>query len=434
MRARRILFVCMQNSPHAARWINSLMGAGHDLHVFPIDHNPFLPSLRGVTVHPPYLRLGRKEYTDLLRRSPPAWWQGLLAARRAAHPNQLPVEPVLALALPHRVASLLDRIRLRTGESPASGQLFHGPRTLLRLIRRLQPDLIHSMEFQHCGYLVLAARDRAGGDFPPWLATNWGSDIYHFRQFPDHRQQIRRLLAAVDYYSCECERDITLARDLGLTAPALPVMPNSGGFDLVWTGRERGRLPTSRRRLIMVKGYEHFAGRALTALEALARCTGQLRDFDVVLFSPSAEPIARARQLRATGLIPSLTVLPYVTHEQMLRLHGLARVYLGVSVSDAISTSALEAMAMGAFPIQTDTSCCDEWFTDGEGGYLIPPDDVETIAARLRSALTDDALVDRAAAINWQTVQTRLDERRLRQQVQAFYDQVFAGGAAGGSA
>ena len=127
----------------------------------------------------------------------------------------------------------LDRIfRVRIGESGTSAPLPYGPRVLARLIHRLKPDLIHSMEFQHAGYRVLRAKELLGGRFPAWLATNWGSDIYYYRHFDGHRQQIQRLLANIDYYSCECQRDVRLARELGLKGKAMAVFPNSGGIDL----------------------------------------------------------------------------------------------------------------------------------------------------------------------------------------------------------
>ena len=66
----------------------------------------------------------------------------------------------------------------------------YGPEVLAALIEELKPDLIHSMEFQHAGYLVLGARDRISGPFPAWLATNWGSDIYYFGRNPEHALQI----------------------------------------------------------------------------------------------------------------------------------------------------------------------------------------------------------------------------------------------------
>lgn len=109
----------------------------------------------------------------------------------------------------------------------------------------------------------------------------------------------------------------------------------------------------------------------------------------------------------------------------MLRFFAHARIYLGVSVSDAISTSVLEAMAMGAFPIQTNTACCDEWIVDGKSGFSVPVDDVQVIADRIRRAITDNTLVDTAAEINWSEVCKRLDQKILRVKEVKIYEQIF---------
>jgi len=353
-------------------------------------------------------------------------WRNRVAALEADdHPGRLPHTAILPGIIPSELDARLNGVRIRLGESDANAPLLYGPWGLCKLIRRLRPNLVHSMELQHCGYLALKAWEAMGSDFPTWLATNWGSDIYHFSREPAHAAQIRRLLKVADFYSCECERDLGLAREMGMTARALAVMPNSGGFDLPWVRKQRSLVPPSLRRLILVKGYQHFAGRALTALAALERCGDVARDFEIGIFSASPEVVAYSERMRSTTPIRRIAVIPPRSHEDMLRLHSEARVYLGVSISDAISTSALEAMAMGAFPIQTDTSCCDEWFEHGKGGYLIPADDVDAIAERLRSALTDNSLVDQAAEINWRTVENRLDERVLRRRALALYEEVF---------
>ena len=57
---------------------------------------------------------------------------------------------------------------------------------------------------------------------------------------------------------------------------------------------------------------------------------------------------------------------------------------------------------------------------------MIPPNDVDLIADRIHRAVTDDALVNTAAEINWKTVQERLDQRLLKQQAIEFYDEIFA--------
>jgi glycosyltransferase involved in cell wall biosynthesis len=110
----------------------------------------------------------------------------------------------------------------------------------------------------------------------------------------------------------------------------------------------------------------------------------------------------------------------------MLRLYGRARVSIGLSISDAISTNLLEAMVMGAFPIQSCTACADEWIVDGERGFIVPPEDPEPIAAAIRRAVTEDVLVDRAAELNTQTAQERLDQEKIRPQVIAMYEKIAA--------
>jgi len=416
---RRILFVAMQMSTHTARWINQIADEGWDLHLFPVNHLPAIPEMRGVTIHQPWhIFRPRRMIRSLFHHGP-------APVENEQSQAGLPVKAIYPLPMIKPLVRAATGAKyVRMGESKAQVPFAFGPHVLARLIRRLKPDLIHSLEFQHCGYNVLRAKELVGQGFPPWLATNWGSDIYYYRQFDDHRRQISRLLRNVDFYSCECERDVGIARELGMNAHVMPVMPNTGGLDLAEIDTVRCRSNPSKRRLVMVKGYQHFAGRALVALDAIERCSEALKGFKIVVFSASVETIARVDELRKDKKL-YIEILPYANHETMLNLFGDARVYLGVSISDAISTSMLEAMATGAFPIQTNTSCCNEWIEDGKEGFVIPPDDVEFIADRLSRALLDDALVDSAAERNWKTVCARLDSNLLQRKAVAFYDEIF---------
>jgi hypothetical protein len=281
------------------------------------------------------------------------------------------------------------------------------------------------MEFQHSAYLVLAAGDRIREPFPRWLATNWGSDIFYFGHQPDHARQIRRVCESIDLYSCECHRDLALGRKFGYHGPDLPVLPNSGGMDIDHVLLLRDPALPSQRKLIMVKGYDHFAGRAMVSLAVLERFAAQLQDYTIVLFSVGARPRARALQLAEAGTL-KIKIISWAPHDEILRHFGKARIYLGISVSDAISTSVLEAMAMGAFPIQTDTSCCEEWFVDGKTGFAVPHDNFETICQRFAAALTNDSLVDSAAVGNLEIIRSRLTAEVLRPQIQDFYRRALA--------
>ena len=174
---------------------------------------------------------------------------------------------------------------------------------MARLVDRLRPDVVHSMEIQRAGYLTLEARKQLGGPFPPWIVTNWGSDIYLFGRLAEHAPKIREVLAGCDYYSCECLRDVSLAKSFGFAGTVLPVFPNAGGFDLAEVACLRQPGPASARRAIMLKGYQHWGGRALTGLRALERCADLLGGYEVWIYSATPD-VAIAAELFAesTGI------------------------------------------------------------------------------------------------------------------------------------
>jgi len=115
---------------------------------------------------------------------------------------------------------------------------------------------------------------------------------------------------------------------------------------------------------------------------------------------------------------------PRGSHEQILDLMGQARIGIGISSSDGTPNAMLEAMVLGAFPIQSDTISTAEWIEDGVNGLLVPPDDPNSIAIALRRALTNDELIDEAADFNSKVVDERLDLNKVRPQVVELYKKV----------
>jgi len=109
----------------------------------------------------------------------------------------------------------------------------------------------------------------------------------------------------------------------------------------------------------------------------------------------------------------------------MLKLFSESRVYVGISLSDGISTSLLEAMATGCYPIQTNTGCACEWVTESSGS-LVRPDDMQAIKAQLREALMNDTLVDEAAKTNSETIRSRASTAVVAPQARAFYSDILS--------
>lgn len=382
----RILFIAMANSVHTTRWIKQLTEKGWDIHLFPVDNWGIHPDMRNLTIH------------NFLCYKPFGLDQS--------------VKVVGSIPVPY-VSRLARRIVKRFAPS-----LFD--RKLARTIRLLKPDIIHTLEMQHAGYLTLAARKRFKGLFPIWIMSIWGSDIYHFGKLPEHVEKIKAVLSACDYFGCECKRDEKLARNFGFKGESLIRVPMWGGLDVQWVQQYRQQGLTSSRRLIVLKGYQGWAGRALVGLRAIELCADVLKEYQVAIYLANEDVKITAELISKSTGIP-IKIIPYSSHEEMLKLHGHARLSISLSISDGLPASFIEAMVMGSFPIQSNTACAEEWIEDGKTGSIVPPEDPKIVATAIRDAVINDSLVNYAADINSQTIHDRLDYQFIQSQVIAMY-------------
>jgi glycosyltransferase involved in cell wall biosynthesis len=397
----RILFVAIGESVHTARWISQIADEGWDLHLFPVEVGVPHKDFRNVTIHSFYRNHLNGDGNGVNHTG--FYWPFPRGVAR--------IKQVAELTAPQR---------------------FTQAARLARTITSLNPDIVHVLEMQASGYLTLESKSLLNGSgFPTCIYSCWGNDLYLFGKQPEHAARIRSFLSDCDYYIADCERDVPLAYDFGFTGETLGVFTTAGGYDLEAMRRFRQPGPSSQRKVIALKGHQTTRGaNALAALEALHLCKDVLKGIELTVFNASDE-IRNA--MRAASEIEGLLVTevrPRCTHEDILDLMGRARIGIGVSSSDGTPNAMLEAMVLGAFPIQSDTISTAEWINHGVNGYLVPADDPESIAAAIRSALTDDALVDRAARDNEKIVEARLDLTLIRPKVIELYKRVIAQGKA----
>ncbi|MGH8131322.1 MAG: glycosyltransferase [Steroidobacteraceae bacterium] len=376
----KILFVGQADSSHTVRWIRQLEGTGWDCHLFPAEHfRNINPELRNVMVHSLFRT---PSLPPTVRESAFIPWSANVGR------------------------TFTERLLVRAGVDDA--------RRLARVIRRVKPDVVHSLCVHIGGFPTRAAREIVGTPFPRWLVSNLGLDVYYFRHFEEYAGRIRAVLSSCDEYLCECHRDVPLAREFGFKGKDWPVLPQAGGLDLARMTELRRRRAPSERRLILVKGYQHFYGRALVALKAVELCATDLAGYRVALFGVSGADVEFTARVVSTRTGVPIEIIPRSPHDRILELQSHARVCISLSVADAACTTFLEAMAAGAFPVQSNTGCSAEWAAHGEGALFVDPDDPHDVATALRRAVTDHALVDRAAEVNWGPVVAGLDQEKIR--------------------
>jgi glycosyltransferase involved in cell wall biosynthesis len=233
-----------------------------------------------------------------------------------------------------------------------------------------------------------------------------------------HNAKIEKLLQLAGVYSAECERDIILARNLGFTGLAIPVMPNAGGFSEADFAIPR--FAPSERKTIALKGYHGWVGRAKVSLEAVKEMSEELQGYKIIVYSANRSVLKLAKQIsKQSGLEIKAFGKGAMSHKQVLEMFAKSKIYVGLSESDGISTSMLEAMAMGAIPVQTSTACCDEWF--GDSGVAVHEITIPTVKNAIREGLklAEDAT---NAEKNLETIKKKAGTRFVSAIALKFYD------------
>lgn len=387
MKRKTILFVALAHSIHAAHWMNLLADSEeYEILLYPALYTPAHPSL--------------SNKVEVLYPS--------LFGTGYSHTGRF-----------HKFRRFIDFIRCKLAGAPCDSY-YQSAKRLRNIIKTHTPDIMHALEFQHSGYLALEALDHIPSEErPAFGVTNWGNDLFHYQQFPKHLRLLKSLMKAAQFYSCECTRDFGFATALGFTGRFWPIVPGSSGMNIPMIQEIlRNAIPPSMRKGIMIKGYLNFSGRAFATLDALKQCTAELRPYIIYVFS-AHKKVKTAFSAFADENALTIKFLTGITQREMFEHYSQSRCYISTGISDGISTSVLESMALGCFPIQSDSACCLEWFEHGKTGFAtsaakLNENDVSTIVSAIKQTLSSNAMVDEAAPINQQIVAARADSRDVQ--------------------
>jgi len=374
----KVLVVAMADSVHTGRWLSQFDGEAIEFMLFPsTPHRRIHPLIQQ--------RLGQGSETQL---NISQWMK--------------------FAALPLGIADLV------------LGNFFRG-KLLSREIDKFKPDLIHIMETQHAGYLTDKALSSTQIK-PTVILSIWGSDLFWFQRFPKHGKKIGSVLKKVDLLIMECHRDQALAISLGFRGKFYANMPATGGMNTELLANEARKISAKERKWIAVKGYSGFVGQGKDAVRVIMAIESQIKDFSVMVYSAGFGTWWFSRKLKKImGDRLVIARKHELSNSEIEQMFLKSRVALGLALSDGLPATVKEAMCMGAFPIQTSTSCAGEWFTDGQGGILVEPNDLAAVSSKVLQALRDDQLVESAMTLNLEQSAKLFSEALLQEKAKDIY-------------
>ena len=290
---------------------------------------------------------------------------------------------------------------------------------LIKVLEKNNFEYVHAIEMQGAGYLYASLPNQLV-EKNKLIITNYGSDIFYYSNVADHKNKVSSVLTLAKYYSGECQRDYELALRMGFNGKLLPCIPNAGGFK-----REIFALnviPSDNRNLLVAKCYGGEFGLGKLVIRALHDFLPNKNDIQVLLYSVTDDLLneAIALQRKFSEQIQLFKIRDAIDRLDFLKYFASARIYLGASKSDGISTAFLEALCLGAYPIQTNTSCANDWLNIGFNGSIIEP----TLSAILETLemINKEIDLDVKRLSNLNLAQNYLSFDSIKSQALKFYE------------
>ncbi|MFV8378269.1 glycosyltransferase family 4 protein [Flavobacterium sp. LB3R33] len=289
------------------------------------------------------------------------------------------------------------------------------------IIREYQPDIVHSFEMRLAGLPILAVMQKHNSI--AFIYSSWGSDLFYYPQLGIHEKAVSNFLERVDYLITDCQRDYNIAVANGYTNAFLGVYPGNGGI-AIDTAKIKG---CEQRDTLIIKGYDDGVGMASKVIDALELVSiALIQSYNIVVYSADASIVC---QLKSKEYFNSLKVRvinrgAFISNPELLAIMGQSILHIGNSISDGMPNALLEAMGMGAFPIQSNPGkVSEEVIENGVNGILIRnPLDVQEIANSIEWAIVNPGVRAQAQKFNIDLIQNKCNRAALKKEIIVMYE------------
>jgi glycosyltransferase involved in cell wall biosynthesis len=265
------------------------------------------------------------------------------------------------------------------------------PRTR-RLLRRFKPDVVLASYLSSNGLVAALCRPRA------LVVSGHGTDVYGETEASHGRGLLLRFVCsradAIHVVSSGLAEALAAHGVPRARIECFPIGVDVSAFAPASEGSSLRAVD-----IVCTRRHEPVYDTA-AVLAALALVRRRRPDLHAVLLGGGPLLEERRAQARASGLDDAVVLPGTVDSSKVRETLQRAKVYVSASHRDGASSSLLEAMAAGSFPVVSDIGANRDWIVDGTTGLLFRPGDPVHLARALLRALEDGRLRESARAAN----------------------------------
>jgi glycosyltransferase involved in cell wall biosynthesis len=376
----KILFVSMP-SVHVIRWIENLKDTSYELFWFDVLGRGKLETLNSVT-----------QFVD---------WK-----KRKVQP--IKGEYFLSKKFPTVYEKVQPYLEVNANEALES------------ILLDIKPDVVHSFEMHYCSFPILKTMSKF--KHLKWIYSCWGSDIFRHQILKSDIIKIVSVLKRVNYLITDCYRDYNLALKYGFDGSFEGVIPGGGGYHIQEIKANFREIES--RKLILIKGNHNETGRAIFTLKAIKKVIKELEGFKIYVFSARTNIVNFVKS--DSVLNKKIDFIEQLTQLELFDYFGKSFIYIGNNISDGMPNTLLQALLLGAYPIQSNPGNATKELIGNKyfGSIIDNPENPDEIANKILNVIKNRNSILPLVKLNHENAVQDYDHVKIKEKVIEIYNQI----------
>lgn len=288
---------------------------------------------------------------------------------------------------------------------------------LRRIIREIQPDLIHAGPVQTCAFLT------ALSGFRRLLTMSWGYDLVMDADKSAWMRWVTRYtLQRSAFFTSDANVTREKAVTLGMKPERTVVFP--WGVDLeCFTPKTFKRSNARTFTLFCSRTWEAIYGVDVLA-KAFVKVANANPNVNLILLGGGSQGNHLRQILMNGGVLERVHFGGQVSQRDLPRWYHMADLYISPSHVDGTSVTLLEALASGLPCLVSDIPGNKEWIEPGVNGWLFRDGNADDLAAKILYAMENRRELKRLGRQARKTAEARADWQKNFGKLLEAYEQV----------
>jgi glycosyltransferase involved in cell wall biosynthesis len=275
-----------------------------------------------------------------------------------------------------------------------------------RQIKIIKPDILHVHSAGSYGLV-----GRLSG-FHPIVLTVWGSDVLVSEKSKVKSALVKTVLKGADLITCDAEHMKKEMIKLGVDDKRIKIVFFGTDIKIFRpkqnTEEAKNKLNHNSSPIILsLRSLEPLYDNE-TLIKTIPHVLKDVPDAKFVIAGTGSQSGALKKTAERLGVSDNVEFVGQLSENEVFLYLMRADIYVSTSLSDAgLAASTAEAMACQLPVIITDFGDNRKWVTDGEGGFIIPPQNPQFLAQKIIYLIRNEHVRKEFGALNRKVIVER---------------------------